>query len=155
MSATPPLRSLRRQIGIVTQDSVIFPGTIADNIAYAMPNTARADRRRRRAGVLREFILQKPQLADTPLDGLGGQLSGGQKQRLNIARARSCRKSPILILDEASARSMPRASTFHRIVEADASATSPSPPLQRSCPTDDPVMDKGHRRCGRSAPPDA
>jgi ABC-type multidrug transport system fused ATPase/permease subunit len=98
------LRSLRRQIGIVTQDSVIFPGTIADNIAYAMPNTPRElIEDAAEQAFCKEFILQKPQGYDTPLDGLGGQLSGGQKQRLNIARA-ILRKSPILILDEATSQ---------------------------------------------------
>jgi ABC-type multidrug transport system fused ATPase/permease subunit len=98
------LRSLRRQIGIVTQDSVIFPGTIAENIAYGLPNTPRAaieDAARR--AFCHDFIMEKPQGYDTPLDGLGGQLSGGQKQRLNIARA-ILRKSPILILDEATSQ---------------------------------------------------
>src|SRR5687768_13041637 len=98
------LRSLRGQVGVVTQDSVIFPGTIADNIAYGLPRTSRAlieDAAKR--AFCHEFILQKPQQYDTPLDGLGGQLSGGQKQRLNIARA-ILRRSPILILDEATSQ---------------------------------------------------
>jgi ATP-binding cassette, subfamily B, bacterial MsbA len=98
------LRSLRSQVGIVTQDSVIFPGTIAENIAYGLPNVPRAlieDAAKR--AFCHEFILEKPQAYDTPLDGLGGQLSGGQKQRLNIARA-ILRKAPILILDEATSQ---------------------------------------------------
>jgi ABC-type multidrug transport system fused ATPase/permease subunit len=98
------LRSLRRQIGIVTQESVIFPGTIAENIAYGLPATPRSaieDAARR--AFCDEFIMQKPQGYDTPLDGLGGQLSGGQRQRLNIARA-ILRQSPILILDEATSQ---------------------------------------------------
>ncbi|HYO07718.1 MAG TPA: ABC transporter ATP-binding protein [Tepidisphaeraceae bacterium] len=98
------LRSVRRQIGIVTQDSVIFPGTIAENIAYGLPNTPRAaieDAARR--AYCEEFILQKPNGYDTLLDGLGGQLSGGQKQRLNIARA-ILRAAPILVLDEATSQ---------------------------------------------------
>ena len=98
------LRSLRKQIGIVTQESIIFPGTIAENIAYGLPNVPRAmveDAAQR--AFCEEFILQKPQKYDTPLDGLGGQLSGGQKQRLNIARA-ILRRTPILILDEATSQ---------------------------------------------------
>jgi ATP-binding cassette, subfamily B, bacterial MsbA len=98
------LRSLRGQIGVVTQDSVIFPGTIADNIAYGMPRTPRpAIEEAAKRAFCHDFILQKPQKYDTPLDGLGGQLSGGQKQRLNIARA-ILRQSPILILDEATSQ---------------------------------------------------
>ena len=98
------LRSVRTQIGIVTQDSVIFPGTIAENIAYGLPNASRAqiiDAAKR--AFCDDFINQKPQGYDTPLDGLGGQLSGGQRQRLNIARA-ILRQSPILILDEATSQ---------------------------------------------------
>ena len=98
------LRSLRGQIGVVTQDSVIFPGAIADNIAYGLPRTSRsAIEEAAKRAFCHDFILQKPQQYDTPLDGLGGQLSGGQKQRLNIARA-ILRQSPILILDEATSQ---------------------------------------------------
>lgn len=111
------LKSLRDQISVVTQDSVIFPGTIASNIAYGHPMAWRlheindAGARELRARIedaarrafAHEFILQKPQGYDTLLDGLGGQLSGGQKQRLNIARA-ILRSSPILILDEATSQ---------------------------------------------------
>jgi subfamily B ATP-binding cassette protein MsbA len=98
------LRSLRQQIGIVTQDSVIFPGTIASNIAYGLPGTPRdAIVAAARRAFCHDFIELKPNGYDTLLDGLGGQLSGGQKQRLNIARA-ILRKSPILILDEATSQ---------------------------------------------------
>jgi ABC-type multidrug transport system fused ATPase/permease subunit len=110
------LRSLRRQISVVTQDSVIFPGTIAQNIAYghalAMqlhPDTPairllrqRIENAARRA-FAHDFTLAKPRGYDAVLDGLGGQLSGGQKQRLNIARA-IFREAPILILDEATSQ---------------------------------------------------
>ena len=98
------LKSLRNQISIVTQDSVIFPGTIASNIAYGIPN---ADREQVIAAAKRafahEFILEKAQGYDTMLGEMGGQLSGGQKQRLCIARA-IFRASPILILDEATSQ---------------------------------------------------
>lgn len=98
------LRSLRRQIGIVTQDSIIFPGTIHDNIAYGLPRAKReqVESAAKRA-FAHDFIMEKPLGYDTPLDGLGGQLSGGQKQRLNIARA-ILREAPILILDEATSQ---------------------------------------------------
>jgi subfamily B ATP-binding cassette protein MsbA len=98
------LRSLRRQIGIVTQDPVIFPGSIAQNIAYGQPNADRdaiVDAAKR--AFAHDFIMEKPSGYDALLDGLGGQLSGGQKQRMNIARA-IFRASPILILDEATSQ---------------------------------------------------
>jgi ATP-binding cassette, subfamily B, bacterial MsbA len=110
------LRSLRSQIAIVTQDAVIFPGTIAQNIAYGHPAASRLSEDSTSARELRakiedaakrafcdDFIRAKPQGYDTPLDGLGAQLSGGQRQRLNIARA-ILRDAPILILDEATSQ---------------------------------------------------
>jgi ABC-type multidrug transport system fused ATPase/permease subunit len=108
--------SLREQISLVTQESVIFPGTIAQNIAYgnplAEPDAPDSPQRRSifqqiedaaRRAFAHEFIVDKPQGYHTPLGELGGQLSGGQKQRLCIARA-IFRKSPILILDEATSQ---------------------------------------------------
>jgi subfamily B ATP-binding cassette protein MsbA len=115
---TVTLRSLRKQISVVTQDSVIFPGTIAENIAYGHPLAARLANGDSSAGVrdvrdrvvaaakrafAHDFILEKPQGYDTLLGEMGGQLSGGQKQRLCIARA-IFRQSPILILDEATSQ---------------------------------------------------
>jgi subfamily B ATP-binding cassette protein MsbA len=98
------LRSLRNQIAIVTQEAVIFPGTIAENIAYGLPNATRAEiEDAARRAFCDDFIRAKPHGYDTPLDGLGGQLSGGQRQRLNIARA-ILRNAPILILDEATSQ---------------------------------------------------
>jgi ABC-type multidrug transport system fused ATPase/permease subunit len=89
---------------VVTQDSVIFPGTVAENIAYGLPRATRAqieDAAKR--AFAHDFIMEKPQGYDAPLEGLGGQLSGGQKQRINIARA-ILRSAPILILDEATSQ---------------------------------------------------
>jgi subfamily B ATP-binding cassette protein MsbA len=110
------LPSLRGQISIVTQDSIIFPGTIAENIAYAHPYFSQtrpcsASRKQfmsqieesARRAFAHEFILEKPQGYETVLGEMGGQLSGGQKQRLCIARA-IFRQSPILILDEATSQ---------------------------------------------------
>jgi len=110
------LRSLRRQISVVTPDSVIFPGTIAENIAYGHPLAARLSRNTPAIVELRQsieaaakqafahdFIMAKSDGYDTRLGELGGQLSGGQKQRICIARA-MLRNSPILILDEATSQ---------------------------------------------------
>lgn len=98
------LTSLRRQIGIVTQDAVIFPGTIASNIAYGLPLATReAIEHAAKRAFAHDFIIEKPHGYDTLLGEMGGQLSGGQKQRLNIARA-ILRASPILILDEATSQ---------------------------------------------------
>jgi ABC-type multidrug transport system fused ATPase/permease subunit len=110
------LKSLRDQISVVTQDSVIFPLSIAENIAYGHPFATRLkenippviELRKRiesaaKQAFAHDFILEKPQGYDTELTGLGGALSGGQKQRINIARAifRAC---PILIFDEATSQ---------------------------------------------------
>jgi len=98
------LRSLRDQMSIVTQESIIFPGTVAQNIAYGLPTANREQiEAAARKAFCHDFIMEKPQGYDTSLDGLGGQLSGGQRQRLNIARA-ILRDSPILILDEATSQ---------------------------------------------------
>ena len=98
------LRSLRRQIGIVTQEAVIFPGTIAENIAYGQPLAKRDDiiAAAKRA-FAHEFILEKQNGYDAVLGEHGAQLSGGQRQRLCIARA-ILRQTPILILDEATSQ---------------------------------------------------
>jgi subfamily B ATP-binding cassette protein MsbA len=96
------LSSLRAQIGIVTQDTVLFDDTIANNIAYALPN---ADRVRveavARAAHAHEFIVRLASGYDTMIGERGQRLSGGQRQRIAIARA-LLKDSPILILDEAT-----------------------------------------------------
>jgi subfamily B ATP-binding cassette protein MsbA len=96
------LASLRAQIGIVTQETVLFDDTIAANIAYGRPAAARAEiEAAARAAHAHEFIATLPEGYDTMIGERGQRLSGGQRQRLAIARA-ILRDSPILILDEAT-----------------------------------------------------
>ena len=98
------LKSLRQQISVVTQDSVIFPGTIAQNIAYGIPNASQdAIVVAAKKAHAHDFIMGRPQGYEAMLGDLGGGLSGGQKQRLCIARA-IFRATPILILDEATSQ---------------------------------------------------
>lgn len=108
--------SLRRQIGAVTQESVIFPGTIRSNVVYGNENASDASIRE---AVVRahadEFIDRFEQGLDTPVGEQGLTLSGGQRQRLSIARV-ILRDPAILILDEAT--SMIDADSESRIGEA-------------------------------------
>ncbi len=93
-------RSLRRQISFVLQDTMLFHAPVWQNIAYGMPEAARAQIiEAAELANAAEFIEKLPQGYDTMLGERGMTLSGGQRQRIAIARA-VIRKSPILILDE-------------------------------------------------------
>jgi subfamily B ATP-binding cassette protein MsbA len=97
------LAALRSQIGLVSQDVVLFNDTIANNIAYgALAGTPReAIERAARAAHLDDLIAQLPEGLDTMVGDRGVLLSGGQRQRIAIARA-LLKDAPILILDEAT-----------------------------------------------------
>ncbi len=96
------LDSLRSQISMVTQETILFNDTIRNNICYGRPNMTEADLKRvARASLASEFIDQLPLGYDTVIADRGERLSGGQRQRISIARA-LLKDSPILILDEAT-----------------------------------------------------
>ncbi|MGD8977228.1 MAG: ABC transporter ATP-binding protein [Gammaproteobacteria bacterium] len=96
------LDSLRRKIGLVSQDVFLFQGTIAENIAYGNPEaTFEQVRAVAEFAEAAEFIDRLPNGYDTVVGERGQKLSGGQRQRLSIARA-LLKHPPILILDEAT-----------------------------------------------------
>jgi ATP-binding cassette, subfamily B, bacterial MsbA len=96
------LESLRKQIGVVTQESILFNDTIFNNIAFGMPNVSEESViHAARIANAHDFIVQTENGYQTLIGERGSKLSGGQRQRLSIARA-VLKNPPILILDEAT-----------------------------------------------------
>jgi subfamily B ATP-binding cassette protein MsbA len=96
------LESLRKQIGVVTQESILFNDTIFNNIAFGMPNVNEEKViQAAKIANAHDFIMQTENGYQTFIGERGSKLSGGQRQRLSIARA-VLKNPPILILDEAT-----------------------------------------------------
>jgi ATP-binding cassette, subfamily B, bacterial MsbA len=106
------LRSLRKQIGIVTQEAVIFEDTIYNNIAYGNPGAIREQvEAAATKAFAHEFIITFPQQYETMVGEVGRELSGGEKQRIALARA-MLRNPSILILDEFTSQIDPLSETL-------------------------------------------
>ena len=96
------LSSLRRNISLVSQDTILFDATIKDNIAYAKNEASQKEIENAcEFAAASEFINKLPDKFNTMIGENGVRLSGGQKQRISIARA-ILKRSPIILLDEAT-----------------------------------------------------
>jgi ATP-binding cassette subfamily C protein CydCD len=96
-----PLHRLREQIAVVTQDTYLFHGSIADNLRFGKPDATQDELAgAARVANIHDFIAELPLGYDTVVGERGVRLSGGQKQRIAIARA-VLKDAPILVLDEA------------------------------------------------------
>jgi len=112
------LRSLRQQIGIVTQETILFDDTIYNNISYGN-RRARKEEVEAAAGkaYIHEFVISLPQGYQTKIGEAGAKLSGGQRQRIALARA-ILRDPSILILDEfTSASDAENEALIHRALK--------------------------------------